>query len=580
MSKTELWAIDTEDDSKGNVTLINFYNGKEHITFDVNTIKKRCSKREKTRIMQSRAVEWLASNSKSMNFWATNLQYDLNNIFYTQPHVLTYQYVGSRIIKGHVEGTGLTFLDTLNHWKISVKEMGERIGIKKIETTDFHNVKYCQRDTEITWHFVKRMQDSYRKIGCELKATIGATSLQYYFANFAKKPKDRLFTKNQLEFMHRGYYGGRTEIFHTEPVQGKIFYFDFNSLYPAVSCGLFPRLENAYFTKKPNLNLEGMLDATLTRQFNDNFIPYLPCRDEHGGLCFPLGRFRGVYTYFEIREALELGYKLEKIHQAFEFPAGSFHPFQKFMETIYSERLKAKENKDELMSDAYKLLMNNLYGKWGQGGETEALVPHEGNPKSGDLVFGALSLRVKEDEFPIHANKIWAAYTTAYGRSKLYSALIKIKKAGALLLYCDTDSVIFKSEEPIFKNMTELGELKLEGIFEYAHFKLPKMYRLDQKYRSKGVPRKYAAEYFNRGSAKFKKPLKLREVLRRNMLAAKHNKKKKVKKRKLLIPNYWLEVEKISNKKYDKRQTSSDGTTKPHIFNVRRGKNGNTTKPN
>ena len=106
------------------------------------------------------------------------------------------------------------------------------------------------------------------------------------------------------------------------------------------------------------------------------------------------------------------------------------------------------------------------------------------------------------------------------------------------------------------------------------------MYRLDQKYRSKGVPRKYAAEYFNKGSAKFKKPLKLREVLRRNMLAAKHNKKKKVKKRKLLIPNYWLEVEKISNKKYDKRQTSSDGTTKPHIFNVRRGKNGNTTKPN
>lgn len=573
MSKSPiLWAFDTEDDSKGNVKIINFFDGETHTTFHHADIKKpRISKRERTRLLQKRALEFLTEIENPRNvFWSVNLGYDLNNLFGEHLYLPAMSYVGSRIISAKIPGTGFQFFDTLNHWKMSVKAMGERIGLPKLDAgNDFDNIEYCQRDTEICWKFVNSMKGTYEQIDCKLKSTIGSTSLRFFESNFSDGRFERVFTREEMDFLKRGYYGGRTEIFFNKPVEGRIFYFDFNSLYPAVSCERFPvlRRERAKFTDQLDLTMEGAAEVTFRAP--DLEIPYLPMRDEEShALLFPVGKISGVYTYFEIREALKLGYQILKIGKCFELSAGSYYPFRDYMIDLFGKRQKARESKDEMLTDGFKNLMNNLYGKWAQGNEFEELVPHEGNVREGDVIFGPLKYRKTVGQYPEHSNMIWGMYTTAYGRHKLYGAMREAVAKGALLLYCDTDSLIFENETPIFKDSKELGELKSEGIFKYAHFKLPKLYHLTPVtgrdfYKAKGIPKKQRINgkdvdlqkiFFETGSVKFRKPLKLRETLRRNL-----SPKRKVK----LKPNYWLETEKFSNKVYDKRTVLKTGHTQP-----------------
>ena len=576
VKKKPHWAFDTEDDSRGNTTIINFYNGKTHHTFTARDVRKehpRWGVKRVTKEVRKRAIEFLLNlESGTLKIWALNLQYDLVNVFADHLEVLEISYVGSRVISARVPGTQVSFFDTLNHWKISAKEMGKRIGLQKIEVDgDFENVDYCRRDTEIVWHFVEKMTEVYEGIDCKLKATIGSTSLRYFQDEFYGKITEQVFKTKELEYMKEGYFGGRTEIFHLFPVKGKIWYFDFNSLYPSVMRENFPILtkDGFHFTKTPNFENEGFVDATFIAPKSIS-IPYLPFRDPRSGrLLFPLGTFRTRVTFFEARRAVFLGYSIDRIHSALEFTAGSFQPFRDFVEFVYAKRLEAKQHGDSLMSDAFKLLANNLYGKFGQGRDFTKLTPHYGMVKPGDIVLGPLVVRESRGPFPTHTNFIWSGYTTAYGRDKLWRAGDEVIQKNGLLMYMDTDSVIFENDKPIFENSDALGELKLEKPYDsqfphfgYAHFKLPKLYRMEtvegvSLYRARGVRRDNAREFFETGRASFKRPYKLRETLRRNL-----NPKRKLK----LIPNFWDDIEKQSQKVYDKRVVNSDGSTTPLII--------------
>lgn len=545
---TQLWAFDTEDNSKGKVYLINFYDGKSHHTFT----------------SPERAIKFLCSLEGSVHFWACNLGYDIANLFRDHLYFLEIIYINSRMIECKILDTGIRFRDTLNHWKISVAEMGNRIGLKKLDAgKSFNNKKYCQRDTEIVWKFVASMKEKYDQIGCDLKATIGATSLKLFQNNYFKTERKRIFQSKDIEFMMRGYYGGRTEIFFNKPIEGNIHYYDFNSLYPACSLRDFPRISPRCFAYKKQIKfeLEGMADVTIQSP-KEMAIPYLPYRPENGGLVFPLGRFRGVWTYFELREAKKLGYKIIKTHKAMEFNKGLSSPFHKFINHLYTERLEAQKKQDTLLSDAYKLLMNNLYGKWAQGNDKTKLYPLKKGMKleRHDEIMGCMVLKKEKGDYPIHTNVIWSAYTTAYARHKLWLAMDRVVREKGLLIYCDTDSLIFENETPLFENNNKLGELKSEGLFKYAHFKLPKEYKLvpigNKKhiYKAKGVPKKQQKQFFNTGRVTYKKPLKLREVMRRNLSPKRKHK---------LVANYWDQMEKISKQVYDKRIVDKKGFTKP-----------------
>lgn len=527
----ELWALDTEDNSKGKVHLINFYDGKNHHTFRT----------------PQEAVDFLASQEKAIDIWATNLAYDLSNLFQGNMNCLRITYIKGRVISAQISNTKIYFKDTLNHWKISVADMGKRIKLYKYKTNDFNNVKYCRRDTLITHRFVKLMSEKYEEIGAKLKSTIGSTALDLFQTRFHSRPVKRIFESSDIDWMLNGYYGGRVEIFHTERVFGNICYYDFNSLYPSCMFGhRFPVPDRHKFRMGFNENAEGISEVTVW--VPDSLrIPYLPHRSPQG-LIFPTGKLRGRWTNFELREAQKYGVKILKAHKSIEF-LGTVQPFDEFVDTLYKFRLKAQKEKDELLSDSAKLILNNLYGKYAQGNEITRLLPYnETKLKTGDRLFKDLVLRDEVNEYPLHTNVVWSAYVTAYARDRLFRGMRSVEENGGLLLYCDTDSIVYKGD-PIFPNSKNLGELKLEGVWETAHFKLPKLYHLGgekEVFKAKGVPRIKAKDFFEKGVAEFQRPNKLRESLRRN-----------------LVPNEWHTTKKEVRRKYDKRIIGKNGKTSP-----------------
>lgn len=552
----KFWSMDTEDNSKGKTELINFFNGETHTTFkkDLDAIDflKQFPTEEKTII------------------WATNLQYDIANVFKDFYNQLDMVFAGSRIISVRLKGTEFEFWDTLNHWKMSVAEMGKRIGLHKLEENLFDSNKKptleelttrCHRDTEITFKFAEKMVSHYESIGCKIKATIGATALNLFQQKYFKYNRKRIFTQKHLDFMRTGYYGGRTEIFFNEPIEGNIQYYDFNSLYPAMLLRQLPVLNRFHFTKKPNLFNEGVLECKV-RCPETIDIPYLPTKDKKtGSLIFPTGIFRGVWTYFEIREAKKYGYEILETFQALEFVSGTSRPCEEFVLDLYEKRLEAKRNGDELLGETYKLLMNNLYGKFFQGNEKTKIVPLTKKLKinPGDTVFNNIVLKKEVGDYPLHTNGIWAMYCTAYGRHEIHKKAVESVQKGALLIYMDTDSLILEHKKILFKDSKELGELKLEMLLKYAHFKLPKQYKIIKQdneaiYKTKGVPKKFSKEFFEEGRASFMRPYKIKETLRRNLSPK--------RKHKLLV-NFWDTVEKISSKVYDKRIVLKGGFTRP-----------------
>lgn len=112
------WVLDTEDDSRGKCFLFDFYNAHthEHFTF----------------VDHSLALDFVCGNRKR-TYWAVNLEYDLNNLFRGHYGLLHFIYAGSRLITAEIPGERIRFLDTFNHWPFSVKNMGKRIGLPKLE---------------------------------------------------------------------------------------------------------------------------------------------------------------------------------------------------------------------------------------------------------------------------------------------------------------------------------------------------------------------------------------------------------------------------------------------------------------
>lgn len=529
-----IYTIDTEDGQRGDMKIFTLFDGEKHQTI-VESDSQKC---------RQRAIEALDALPSGSKIWACNLSYDLANIYQNNWHLLDMTLINGQVKTCKLAQKNISFYDTLNHWKLGVKAMGQRIGLEKIDVDgDYINVDYCRRDAEIVYQFVVSMIKRYEGLGLEIKATIGSTALSAF------RTLGHLPFKNRLDFdslseMFDGYFGGRTEIFHTEPVSGNIWYHDINSLYPAVMAhNLYPNFDDALYTSKPDLKTEGLIHAEV-RSPKHMFIPYLPVKTEKRGLLFPTGRFRGMWTSFELREAVKLGYDVKPISGYISH--GTCEPFKEYVDMLYQLRLKTD---DQLLKDTCKNLMNNLYGKFAQRNTVTKLVPlsQAKDVRSGARVYGrAVIYEQESDMFPKQTNVLWAAYTTAYARHKLYQKLVEVERLGGKLLYCDTDSVIYEHSKMLLENTNKLGELKLEAKADYAHFLRPKLYCFGEGYKAKGVRNAQAKEFFLTGKTSFRKPTKIREALRRGMQV-----------------NEWLVTPREIRSEYTKRIILPVGITRP-----------------
>lgn len=392
----------------------------------------------------------------------------------------------------------LLFLDSLNYAKMSVKKMGDVIGMPKFEHPEFLGKKpsnekewammleYNIRDSWITYHFMKFLIDAFEGLGATFKTTIASTSMSLYRNKYLEHEYFRHEKEDLLEIF-KAYYGGRTEAFKRGYFTDANYY-DFNSLYPSVMHDMeFPdpntKRESHENTRKYIDNFEGVSDVDIQIPYSKS--PILPFRDDTGKVLFPYGKLSGWYSHIELRKVMEEGAILLKVRKTHYYKE-MCRPFKAFVADLYSKRMEFKKDNNP-MQMVVKLAMNSLYGKFGQKFIDKSNTIHMSSVTQAELDrFKHIDrvgdyLVVTQDAQPTaFCIPIWAVYVTAYGRLKLYDQLKKHD-----VIYCDTDSIITKDE---IKTSNDLGDLKLEMHITEGIVVRPKFYALKHVKDGEEVP--------------------------------------------------------------------------------------------
>jgi len=495
ISEVPLWSFDTEDDGNGKLKQISITDGVRYFHF-----------RDRERFRQ-----WLFVQSRSMAVYATNLEYDLLNTFGDRLDLLDIRFkaAGSVMVSALLRGTKIRFYDTLNHSPMGVKALGEHVGLPKLKM-NLASWRYVDRDAEISLRFMERLREGYRALGGGLYATLPASAMDLYrrrFLPFAVRQPSRA----TLDFLMEGYYGGRVEVFRTDPQCGRIFYVDVNSMYPAVMLRDYPN-PNVFRYGRSLDGSYGVADCTVT--VSDSYFGSLPFRNGFK-LLFPVGTFRGSWTFSEIASAVARGARVERVHRSITFPL-SCYPFREYVNALYPLKQNAKTEVERYTA---KIALNSLYGKFGEHIEEVKLVPLKGlRTDRPYLVYGPYAFVEAGSFYPNHTNVVWSAYTTAYARETLLTELERIETSGGVPLYCDTDSIIYRAPRALHDDRRELGRWRVEDTYSFAHFLGPKLYSLSGKagriVRAKGVPKAHAPEFFDEGRVSFRRPYRLRSILR------------------------------------------------------------------
>ena len=410
----------------------------------------------------------------------------------------------------HFYGLGKTIIliDTINYFAGALKDIGQSIGFHKLAFPDSSATQeewdtYCKTDVEI----IKRLVLDFRSF-------IKAADL----GNFQRTLASQAFTAYRHRFMHtpimihgngdvcrlerQGYYGGRVECLYLGEAPQLLWSLDVNSMYPYIMAQYdFPsELRDPFHSASLHL-LEQYLESQLmvARVLIQTDRPYYPYR-LHQRLCFPVGTFWATLCTPELKLALKHGHIL-KVDWGARYKGAKL--FGDYVDTLYTLRGEYTANNNTAFAYMCKIMLNSLYGKFGQNGnvwqtigEWDAdhsyLVIEQETPTSPIRKYrrrlGLKQEHIRSGETDNSFPAI-AAHVTSYGRVML---LDLIEQAGdGHAYYCDTDSLMVDAvglenlRADIDPKM--LGALKVESAGKRVTLWGPKDYRVGDKEKHKGI---------------------------------------------------------------------------------------------
>jgi len=483
-----------------------------------------------------RLKEFLLSikGNETIIFIGHNLYgFDMNVIFTPEELVRYFDitFNGSRVIRMRVKGKNIHFFDTLNVFQSSLKKLGEMLGMEKgnlqgelaLMGKDEFNARkneiysYCENDVLITEKLFLFYLDQVSKIN-KIKGVKGIpfTSSSYSFRyfnalnNFTLDGRD--FDEDYL-FLET-YCGGRVEAIYEGYYDKPIFVYDVNSLYPYVMQKYeYPLMPLGEFYKNEINDAllkgrEGIVFAHVYAPkgvfgFKDdqgNFIDIglLPLKVKMNGeekLIFPIGFFYGFFNLNEIRYAMSKGYKV-KILYAYLWESDYIPHIKEFVNYFYELK---KKHKDDIRGFNAKLILNSLYGKFGQNSGFDRLMPIDEYLKH-RLEFEDCEVSYFENyDYVIirdrHIDKgkssyfNIASYITSWARIELLKKIEYVIRKGGKIYYMDTDSIftdIFIDDKEFIGD--DLGMMKLDKQGKSIVIYGSKDYEIDNKRKSKGVP--------------------------------------------------------------------------------------------
>ena len=318
--------------------------------------------------------------------------------------------------------------------------------------------------------------------------TAASLAMKVYstYGDIKKIPK---LSKDMHYFSKKAMAGGRTEVFK-KFLKGDINSVDFNSLYPYVMTMPMP-CGAPWWIYNPTIEqinkFLGIVEVNIKKCPKTDKIGLLHEKID-GKLCFTHNLRKNVcFTAPEIRRALEVGYEFEFIKM---LASDSSCLFADYIKTYYEIKSEASKNKDAGLKATAKLLLNSLWGKFGQRIDYAEKLYISDDQKIDDLnrqqlsgritytlgnrlgggenkTFQEVNIKTADPDIG-NTNILLASHVTAYGRLTLYNLLEKVGINN--IIYCDTDSAYFNMTDSLNKQIDEgllsigddLGQLKYE----------------------------------------------------------------------------------------------------------------------
>lgn len=380
----------------------------------------------------------------------------------------------------------------VKHKKLTQSVNHELITLQNYNEYYFIINKYLKNDClgllEILNKFSKNVFDS---TGINITECLtGATlSKKNYFKNYYNKKYNTPIYNLDKEtdtFIRKSFVGGRNEAFKLGHIKGKIYYYDFTSLYP--STGRLPLpydkpeeieiKENTLLTYDLVSNNFGFYEVQVrTKDFNK--LPLHGIKDNNGHLIFPHFKNWTTINLFsqEIKQGLDINeYKFIK---GIKFQSKAF--LNEFFTDAFNKKQIAKENNNVALAQCFKIIANSGFGFWGTRTDKEGiktfyndqsgLIPIANENKLidietyGDYTFVKCEKELKTKDFNVSI----ASAIASYARCILYKAINDIKAKGGEVYYTDTDSILtninileYPDLVKKYKSGSELGSLKNE----------------------------------------------------------------------------------------------------------------------
>jgi len=376
--------------------------------------------------------------------------------------------------------------------------------------------KYCLLDSKMVYEIAEKHLNEnigflnnkfYNTQSCSTGAGIAMKMYKQVFL------KEILYESPEIITQHEKlrYKGGRTEVFKKEFSDDKkrLYYFDINSSYPSSMTEDMPlqfikseKFNNKKLELKEVVKTNGYY-AKITYKGKDKFfIPNILTRTTEGDIIASKNVDFSWHWGIELYEAIKNG--CEVIIQEVEHYKTK-NIFEEYSRFFYNERLKIKKTNISKAS-FFKLLLNSLYGKFGQRAFTKKEMVNNSEEMysligQNDKIINWENINDKMlveyestgDEYQIGKLIRFSSYITALSRSKLSEIMRNIGHEH--IYYCDTDS-IFTDKKPSkdYIDKNELGKWKeeTETPITNAIFLAPKTYYYccedgDKDQKAKGI---------------------------------------------------------------------------------------------
>jgi len=469
-----------------------------------------------------RFYTWLTGQLKShisTRVMSANIWFDFRNSrLYNHMKKDNWQCV-SDFCKGHTliftfrrNNHRVEFVNIQNYFNVPVKVIGQSIGLPKLDVdfaavNDKELLTYCKRDVEIIF---KAFRDLYLFIRNNnfgsIPYTLPGVSFSCYTHSFMPRQINIHVDESVLALERKAYYGGRCECFLIgRPKVGIYYKVDINSMYPYIM------KVNEYPVKLiksgNNISTKSILKIAPLYCFIaqceiETDDPVYAMRN-NGKLIFPTGRFVTYLTTPTLLFGIKKGHVKKVLHVACYKKANIFNDFVNY---FYNMRLDFRTTKNPAFAYLCKLILNSLYGKFGQ--RSSRVVYTGRNEKAKDIrrliidykthkisthqvFFGRETIIDQGEDEAANSMPAIAAHVTDHAR--LYLWLLMQRAGLKNCFYCDTDSIILNRlglENLIPKiKPDQLGMLKIEAEARRVHIRGAKNYTFGGDVKIKGIPR-------------------------------------------------------------------------------------------